>query len=194
MLGKNISKVAKFQNLVPKCCKIRKNSLAKFANFLIVLRAEIVNKAIFSTQYNIFQPNFRILLLFIKGSFREFRLYCRDQKFVYNANCPFVFKRLRASLCAKFNLQSSQASTLENLFFVAIWHRLVRRISQTKHLMPSCVQLSVLVALGLAAGRLDTELELRACACTLLLVDPRGDGVELVAIVPLVDGVEEEFN
>ena len=68
-------------------------SLIKFANFLIiVLRAEIgtikaesssnfrtlhnnekickLCKAIFSTHYNIFQPNFGILLL-LKGSFRE---------------------------------------------------------------------------------------------------------------------------
>ncbi len=73
-----------------------KYSLTKFANFLIiVLRTEIATtlinfslkmiaisvrntitekicklyKAIFSTHYNIFQPNFGILLLFI-GSFR----------------------------------------------------------------------------------------------------------------------------
>ena len=44
-------------------------------------------KAIFSTRYNIFQPNFGILLL-LKGSFREFRFYCLYQKLVYNANFP----------------------------------------------------------------------------------------------------------
>ncbi len=43
-------------------------------------------KSIFSTHYNIFQQNFGILLL-LKGSFREFRFYCLDQKLVYNANC-----------------------------------------------------------------------------------------------------------
>ncbi len=85
--------------------------LAKLANFrLIVLRAGIVaiseptvvtisarntimrklcklGKAIFSTHYNIFQPNFGILLP-SKGSFWEFRFYCQDQNLVYNTNCP----------------------------------------------------------------------------------------------------------
>ncbi len=76
-----------------------KYSLTKFANFLIImLRTEIATtfglkngsnfrpqhnnekicklcKAIFSTHYNIFQPNFGILLL-LKGSFREFGFCC----------------------------------------------------------------------------------------------------------------------
>ena len=68
-----------------------KYSLTKFANFLIiVLRAKVVNTIMrkFANfvrlypphmHYNIFQPNFRILLL-LKGSFREFRFYCLDQK------------------------------------------------------------------------------------------------------------------
>ncbi len=77
-----------------------KYSLTKFANFLIVSRAEIATifkaesgsnfrayhnnekicklcKAIFSTHYNIFQPNFGILLL-LKGSFRECSFFGRD--------------------------------------------------------------------------------------------------------------------
>ncbi len=37
-------------------------------------------------KFNIFQPNFGILLL-LEGSFREFRFYCLDQKLVYV--CPF---------------------------------------------------------------------------------------------------------
>ena len=85
---------------------------SKLANFLIVLRAEIVTifepkvvtisarstvmrkfanflRLFFSTHYNSCQPNFGILLL-SKGFFREFRSYCPHQKFVYNANCPIV--------------------------------------------------------------------------------------------------------
>ena len=78
-----------------------KYSLTKFANFLIiVLRAQIATifkaesgnnlrtlhnnekicklcKAIFSAHYNIFQPNFGILLL-LKGSFQEFGFFCLD--------------------------------------------------------------------------------------------------------------------
>ena len=107
---KNLSKVVKFQNLVGKCCNVRK----KFANFLIIaLGAETFGSKmvtifeqhnnekicklciISSTHYNIFQLTFGIFKSFkkikclnlLKGSFRKSRFYCLDQKLVYNGNC-----------------------------------------------------------------------------------------------------------
>ncbi len=59
--------------------------IRKFANFV---------RLYFPTHYNIFQPNFGILLL-SKGSFREFRCYCLDQKLVYNGNCPLLNPKLK---------------------------------------------------------------------------------------------------
>ena len=41
--------------------------------------SDFVTLYIFPTHYNIFQPNFGILLL-LKGSFREFRFYCPNKK------------------------------------------------------------------------------------------------------------------
>ena len=49
-------------------------------------------KAVFSVFYNIFQPNFGILLL-LEGSFPEISLICLDKKLVYNANCPLEMKK-----------------------------------------------------------------------------------------------------
>ena len=97
--GRNLLKVVKFQNLIEKCCLMcEKYSLTKFANFLIVLSAEIVTafgskmvtistrstklwkiwlrKAILSVYYRILRPNFGILLL-LKDSFQEFRVFFR---------------------------------------------------------------------------------------------------------------------
>ncbi len=53
-------------------------------------------KAIFSAHYNIFQPNFGILLL-LKGSFREFRFFvwiCLDQELVYIGKRIFEYIQL----------------------------------------------------------------------------------------------------
>ncbi len=58
--------------------------MGKFANFC---------KAIFYVHYNIFQPNFGILLL-LKGSFEELVFFvwiCLDKKLVYKRNCPLNF-------------------------------------------------------------------------------------------------------
>ena len=94
-----------------------KYSLTKFANFLIiVLRTEIATifkaesgsnnekicklcKAIFSTHYNIFQPNFGILLLF-KGSFRECSFFL-EQKLVYKENCLLSIEKSFHKLVAR---------------------------------------------------------------------------------------------
>ncbi len=105
--------------------KSGKCSLAKFANFLliIVLRAAIATifepKVVAISARNTimrkfanfgrlyfphiiqhFQPNFGILL-FLKGSFQEFRFYFLDQKLVYNAIVKIDFYSL-----AKRNLFS----------------------------------------------------------------------------------------
>ena len=109
--GKNLWKVVKFQNLVEKYCNVcykvyqfshycvtpeivttfgskmvtisaRNTIIRKFANFAGLY---------FRIFYNIFPPNFGILLL-LKGSFREFLFFAwiwLDQKLVYNANRPF---------------------------------------------------------------------------------------------------------
>ena len=98
--GKNLLKVVTFHNLVEKCCNVWKiYNLTKFANFLIVLRAEIVTtfgskmitifrrdtkhkkselcKAIFSVFCDISPPNFGILPL-LKGAFQEFRVFLSE--------------------------------------------------------------------------------------------------------------------
>ena len=49
-------------------------------------------KAIFSTHYSIFQPNFGILLFLkvLNGNFLFFAWICPDQKLVYYENRPIV--------------------------------------------------------------------------------------------------------
>ena len=106
IIGKNLLKLAKFQNWVEKCCNMRKVQLTKFANFLYycikllplpkmvkiatrntnILKICELRKAIFSVFYKMSRLNFGILLLLV-GSFREFRFcvwICLDKKLVYN--------------------------------------------------------------------------------------------------------------
>ena len=49
----------------------------------------------------------------MKGSFREFRYYCPDQKLVYNANCPFLSRQNLVSLLIKDNAEQQVPYTFK---------------------------------------------------------------------------------